>query len=83
MTEVATPESFERDPSLVWEFYSMRRENMISKLPNKAHKALAQFEKDNPDKNFTLITQNIDRCPAIFYFVSDNPACVNSFLLSF
>ena len=32
--QLATPESFEENPSLVWEFYSYRREVMGSKHPN-------------------------------------------------
>ncbi len=61
-TELATPESFERNPSLVWEFYNYRRELMFTKEPNPGHIALAEFEKYCSDsgKRFTLITQNID-----------------------
>ena len=57
---MATPEAFEADPSLVWEFYHYRRDVMGTKHPNRAHKALAEFQKKNPER-FTLITQNIDR----------------------
>lgn len=32
--QLATPESFSANPSLVWEFYSYRREVMRSKYPN-------------------------------------------------
>ena len=32
--ELATPEAFSENPSLVWEFYSYRREVMHSKEPN-------------------------------------------------
>jgi len=31
---LATPEAFNRNPSLVWEFYHYRREVMITKFPN-------------------------------------------------
>ena len=37
-TQLATPESFAANPSLVWEFYHYRRELMGSKYPNAAHK---------------------------------------------
>ena len=37
-TQLATPESFAANPSLVWEFYHYRRELMGSKHPNAAHK---------------------------------------------
>lgn len=30
--DLATPEAFEDNPSLVWEFYSYRREVMVSKV---------------------------------------------------
>jgi len=57
-TDLATPEAFERDPSLVWEFYNWRRSLLSSVTPNNAHEALARFEKTRVV--FTLITQNID-----------------------
>ncbi len=57
-TDLATPEAFERDPALVWEFYNWRRV-VISKVDcNPAHHALAAIEKGAGD--FALITQNID-----------------------
>lgn len=56
--ELATPEAFEADPFLVWEWYDWRR-SLISKIqPNPAHYALAELEKTH--LNFTLITQNVD-----------------------
>lgn len=62
--QVATPSAFKADPSLVWEFYSYRREVMLTKSPNSAHKSLAEFEDrftKQEDCTFTLLTQNIDR----------------------
>ena len=57
-TDLATPEAFNRNPKLVWEFYNWRRE-LISKVkPNRAHYAIADLEKIKP--NFILITQNVD-----------------------
>jgi NAD-dependent deacetylase len=60
--DVATPEAFERNPKLVWEFYSARRRNALSVRPNAAHHALAAFSKTCKDKGveFTLVTQNVD-----------------------
>ncbi len=60
--ELATPEAFERNPSLVWEFYNYRRELMFSKQPNPGHITLAKLEEylTSQSKEFTLITQNID-----------------------
>lgn len=56
--ELATPEAFERDPFLVWEWYDWRRGLVASVRPNPAHYALAGLEGKNPA--FTLITQNVD-----------------------
>jgi NAD-dependent deacetylase len=57
-TDLATPEAFERNPALVWEFYNWRR-ILISKVEcNPAHHALAAMERGAAD--FALITQNID-----------------------
>jgi NAD-dependent deacetylase len=56
--DLATPESFQRDPELVWRFYNWRREMVANCLPNQAHQILAEIEHLIPD--FTLITQNID-----------------------
>jgi NAD-dependent deacetylase len=60
--DVATPEAFERNPKLVWEFYSARRRNALSVSPNAAHHALAAFSRTCKDKSieFTLVTQNVD-----------------------
>ena len=61
--QVATPEAFLSDPSLVWEFYHYRREVMLTKTYNPAHSALAELEKRfvSEGKQFSLLTQNIDR----------------------
>ena len=56
--DLATPEAFEREPRLVWEWYNWRREVIASKQPNAAHKALVELERRTP--NFWLITQNVD-----------------------
>lgn len=56
--DLATPEAFEEDPALVWEWYDWRR-SVISKIqPNPAHYAIVELEKRCPE--FTLITQNVD-----------------------
>lgn len=56
--ELATPEAFERDPGLVWEWYNWRRELIATKHPNNAHLAIASLESRWND--FWLITQNVD-----------------------
>jgi NAD-dependent deacetylase len=42
--DLATPEAFERDPRLVWEWYNWRRELIATKQPNAAHAALVELE---------------------------------------
>ncbi len=56
--DIATPESFARDPRLVWEWYNWRRGLFKSCSPNPAHEALAKMEQG--PFGFTLVTQNID-----------------------
>ncbi len=57
-TALATPEAFQSDPKLVWEFYNYRRELLAPLEPNPGHFAIAALEEKAPE--FTLITQNID-----------------------
>lgn len=55
--EVATPEAWRKNPNLVLEFYNMRRKAAMEALPNAAHHALADAEKDF---KMSIITQNVD-----------------------
>jgi NAD-dependent protein deacetylase/lipoamidase len=55
---LATPEAFERDPRLVWEWYDWRRQVVREAKPNAAHDVLARWTRERP--TFTLITQNVD-----------------------
>ncbi|AFT95539.1 NAD-dependent deacetylase [Alteromonas macleodii str. 'Balearic Sea AD45'] len=59
--EVATPEAFEQNPSLVYRFYNARRAQLQQDdvNPNAAHEALAKLEKAF-DSNLMLVTQNVD-----------------------
>ncbi|MGA8939093.1 MAG: NAD-dependent deacylase [Acidobacteriaceae bacterium] len=57
--EVATPEAWQADPSLVWRFYSMRRRDALAAQPNAGHRALADLEHQMPGR-FYLCTQNVD-----------------------
>lgn len=59
--DVATPEAFYRNPSLVYDFYNLRRAQLLDPdlKPNEAHFALADFEKKFPN-NLHIITQNVD-----------------------
>jgi NAD-dependent deacetylase len=56
--DLATPEAFQRNPRLVWEWYAWRRECVAKVTPNPGHIALAEMERQVP--RFTLITQNVD-----------------------
>jgi len=42
--ELASPDAFERDPQLVWEWYNWRREFLATKHPNPGHEALVELE---------------------------------------
>lgn len=55
--QVASAEGFRRDPALVHHFYNERRKALLDALPNAAHKALADLEKDY---DVYIITQNVD-----------------------
>ncbi len=56
--DLATPEAFQRDPRLVWEWYDWRRQVVARCRPNAAHTTLASMERSLPE--VTLITQNVD-----------------------
>jgi NAD-dependent deacetylase len=67
--ELATPEAFERDPRLVWEWYDWRRSVIAKAEPNAGHRTLVALERRlgdaaSPGRTgrtaFTLITQNVD-----------------------
>ncbi|RHZ53408.1 hypothetical protein CDV55_103214 [Aspergillus turcosus] len=57
-TDLATPEAFEANPDLVWQFYSYRRHMALKAKPNRAHYALAELARRN--KDFITLTQNVD-----------------------
>jgi NAD-dependent deacetylase len=56
--DLATPDAYQRDPRLVWEWYAWRRELVEGASPNPGHEALAELERRVPE--FVLITQNVD-----------------------
>jgi NAD-dependent deacetylase len=56
--DLATPEAFERNPRLVWDWYAWRGEIVRGARPNPGHYALAEMQQRVPQ--FTLITQNVD-----------------------
>jgi NAD-dependent deacetylase len=57
--EVASPVAWQRDPQLVWQFYSMRRRVAAEAKPNAGHHALAKLG-DALGPRFFLCTQNVD-----------------------
>ena len=52
--DLATPEAFQRDPRLVWEWYEWRRGLIRNAKPNAAHEAVARLP------NAVVVTQNVD-----------------------
>ena len=56
--DLATPEAFERNPKLVWDWYAWRREIVSKVRPNPGHYALAEIQQHAAE--FNLITQNVD-----------------------
>jgi len=55
--DVATPEGWAKDRSLVLEFYNQRRKRALEVTPNKGHEILAELEKSFA---VTVVTQNVD-----------------------
>ncbi|WP_240924995.1 SIR2 family NAD-dependent protein deacylase [Maribellus sediminis] len=57
VTEVATPEAWERDPALVLRFYNERRKQLLQAEPNAGHQAIAELENHF---DVEVVTQNVD-----------------------
>ncbi|MFY9154450.1 MAG: NAD-dependent deacylase [Prolixibacteraceae bacterium] len=57
VTEVATPEAWQQNPTLVMKFYNDRRKQLYESEPNAGHRGLVDLEKDY---HVRIITQNID-----------------------
>lgn len=55
--EVASPIGFAKNPGMVLDFYNQRRKQLLAVIPNKAHLALVELEKNF---DVTVITQNVD-----------------------
>lgn len=56
--ELATPQAFQRNPHLVWEWYNYRRNLIHQHQPNAGHHALARLGALL--HRFELVTQNVD-----------------------
>ena len=57
--DVATPEAYDHQPSVVHRFYDARRAALATVDPNPAHLALARLEEALGD-DLLVVTQNID-----------------------
>ena len=55
--DVATHEGWERNPTLVTNFYNMLRKKLVAAKPNKGHELVASLEEKY---NVTVVTQNVD-----------------------
>ncbi|MDA3824257.1 MAG: NAD-dependent deacylase [Bacteroidales bacterium] len=55
--EVASPQGWEKNRTLVLDFYNQRRKDLLKAQPNSAHIDLAKLEKDF---EVQIITQNVD-----------------------
>lgn len=55
--EVASPQGFKNNPTLVLNFYNQRRRQLLNVKPNSAHYDLVQLEKQF---DVHIITQNVD-----------------------
>ncbi|MBN1819272.1 MAG: NAD-dependent deacylase [Prolixibacteraceae bacterium] len=57
VTEVASPEAWQKNPELVLRFYNERRKQLWNASPNKGHFGIAELENNF---DVTIITQNVD-----------------------
>jgi len=55
--DVATPEAWQKNPSLVLEFYNQRRRSARAAKPNRGHEVIAELQREF---DVTVITQNVD-----------------------
>lgn len=55
--EVASPQGFAANPTLVLDFYNQRRRQLLTVSPNLGHKNIAKLENYF---DVTIVTQNID-----------------------
>jgi NAD-dependent deacetylase len=55
--DVATPEGWRKNKSLVLVFYNQRRKKALEVKPNRGHEILAELEREF---DVTIVTQNVD-----------------------
>lgn len=60
--ELATPEAFNSNPEVVWEWYTWRQKLIAAAYPNAGQTALVSLEEFQAIQaaGFVLITQNVD-----------------------
>lgn len=79
--DLATPDAFQNDPSLVWQFYSYRRHAALRAKPNKGHYALAELARRRPGQFLTL-TQNVDGLSARAQHPQEDLLCLHGDLFT-
>lgn len=57
--ELATPEAFEVNPTLVWRWYDWRRNLIATVEPNPGHRSLVDLAR-HPRISLNVVTQNVD-----------------------
>ncbi|MBR1687920.1 MAG: NAD-dependent deacylase [Prevotella sp.] len=57
VSQVATHEGWEADPTLVTNFYNMLRRKCVGTQPNEGHRLVAKLEEQY---DVTVVTQNVD-----------------------
>ncbi|THU98990.1 DHS-like NAD/FAD-binding domain-containing protein [Dendrothele bispora CBS 962.96] len=69
--ELANPNVFTKDPSLVWQYYHYLRESALKAQPNAAHRVIAKLSSNvdalnriAPNAKLHFITQNTDSLSA-------------------
>jgi NAD-dependent deacetylase len=55
--DVATPQGWAKNKSLVLDFYNQRRKKALEVIPNRGHEVLAELENEF---DVTIVTQNVD-----------------------
>jgi NAD-dependent deacetylase len=55
--DVASPEGWMKDPSVVLDFYNQRRKHALEVRPNRGHEVLVELEEFF---DVTIVTQNVD-----------------------
>lgn len=56
--DLATPQAFERNPQMVWDWYEDRRNNIVNVHPHAGHASLVDMEQFF--ERLVVVTQNVD-----------------------